>query len=400
MKLFIITAVVLLQGCGSYQFPEQAGATQNLKYLKHVDDALAFLRRHPATKTRGILSKLYADELDIHPSVWGRYVNSDSWLVTREIVADGRPETYIFVKGFTPRDQIIKYLESLDPEILKRGVPIAQVGDNVAYKQDSWSLESFHTSIGLYLDKKKYVTRLISVDGEKTLIFAKGFTPDAQITRYLESLDPEILKQGVPIAQVGDNVAYKRDSWSFEGFHASIGKYIDRKKYVTHKIKVDGEKALIFAKGFTPDAQITRYLESLDPEILKRGVPIAQVGDNVAYKQDGWSLRGFHKSIGSYLDRKKYATHKILVDGRHERFIFAIGFTPSDQITRYLESLDPEILKQGVPIAQVGDNVAYKQDSWSLGGFHTSIGSYLDKKKYVTHQIKVDGRLEAFIFAK
>ena len=251
MKLFIITAIVLLQGCGSYQFPEQAGTTQNLKYLKHVDDALAFLRRHPATKTRGILSKLYADELDMHPSVWGRYVNSDSALVTRKIEVDGKREKFIFVKGFTPDAQITRYLESLDPEMLKQGVPIAEVGDNVAYKQDSWSFEVFHTSIGQHLDRKKYVTRQIKVDDgrREIFIFARGFTPSDQITRYLESLDPEILKQGVPIAQVGDNVAYKQDSWSLGGFHTSIGSYLDKKKYVTHQIKVDGRlEAFIFAK--------------------------------------------------------------------------------------------------------------------------------------------------------
>ena len=398
MKLFIITVVVLLQGCGSVQFPEQAGTTQNLKYLKHVDDALAFLRRHPATKTRGILSKLYADELDMHPTVWGRYVNSDFFLMTYEVAVDGKVERFIFVKGFTPDAQITRYLESLDPEILKRGVPIAQVGKHVAYKRDSWSLRGFNKSIGSHLDQKKYVTSQIKGDGRpKKLIFVKGFTPDAQITRYLESLDPEMLKRGVPIAQVGDNVTYKQDSWSLRGFNKSIGSYLDQKKYVTRKINVD---VYIFAKDFTPDDQITRYLKGLDPEILKRGVPIAQVGDNVAYRQDSWSLRGFHNSIGKYLDQKKYVTRQISVDGRNEKLIFAKGFTPSDQIVGYIRSLNPEILKRGVPIAEVGDNVVYRQDSWSLRGFHYSIGSYLDKKKYVTRQINVDGRWETYIFAK
>ena len=330
MKLFIITAVVLLHGCGSYQFPEQTGTTQDTriasKYIKTlVDDALAFLRRHPATKTRGILSKLYADELDMHPTVWGRYVNSDFFLITRNIAVDGKVEKFIFVKGFTPRDQIIKYLESLDPEMLKRGVPVAQVGDNVAYKRDSQSLKGFYTSIGQHLDRKKYATHKILVDGRhERFIFAIGFTPSDQITRYLESLDPEILKQGVPIAQVGKHLAYKQDGWSLRDFHISIGHYLDQKKYVTRQIAVDGKvETFIFAKGFTPGDQITGYLKSLDPEILKQGVPIAQVGKHLAYKQDSWSLGGFHYSIGSYLDKKKYVARQIMVDGKRETFIFA-----------------------------------------------------------------------------
>ena len=325
MKLFIITAIVFLQGCGSVQFPEQAGTTQNLKYLKHVDDALAFLRRHPATKTRGILSKLYADELGIHPIVWGRYVNSDSALVTHQILVDGRWETFIFAKSSTPSEQIDAYLKSLDPETLKRGVPITQVGDNVAYKQESWSLEGFRASIGQYLDKKKYVSRKIFVDGRhEKFIFAKGFAPSDQIAGYLKSLDPEKLKRGVPIAQVGDNVAYKQDGQSLEGFHASIGKYIDKKKYVSRKIFVDGRhEKFIFATGFAPSDQIAEYLKSLDPEKLKRGVPITQVGDNVAYKQNGWSFGDFHISIGKYIDKKMYVTRYIEVDGMKETFIFA-----------------------------------------------------------------------------
>ena len=408
MKLFIITAIVLLQGCGSYQFPEQTGTTTQdtriaSKYVKRlVDNALASLHNHPTTKTRGISSNLFADKLNIHPAVWGRYVDSDSALVTRQIKVDGKVEKVIFATGFTPSDQIAGYLKSLDSEMLKQGVPITQVGDNVSYKQGSWSFEGFHSSIGQYLDRKTYVTRRINVDGrQKSFIFAIGFTPDNQIAGYLKSLDSEILKRGVPMAQVGDNVSYKQGSWSFEGFHISIGEYLDRKKYVTRYIVVDGRKErLIFSKGFTPSDQIAGYLKSLDSEILKRGVPIAQVGDNVSYKQGSWSFEGFHISIGEYLDRKKYVTRYIVVDGRKERLIFSKGFTPSDQIAGYLKSLDPEILKRGVPMAQVGDNVAYKQDSWSREGFYISIGQYLDRKKYVTRYIVVDERKERLIFTK
>ena len=403
MRLFFITAVLFF-GCG--QLPEHAGTTQKIKLPKnifrHTDDALAFLRTHPAIKTQGLLSNLFAAELDLHPSVWGKYVNSDSALVTQQISVDGMGEKYIFAKGFTPAEQIAAYLDTLDLETLKEGVPIAQVADNVSFKQENWTTHGFHTAIGSYLDTNKYVTQQIMVDGKtEKYIFAKGFTPAEQIAAYLASIDAEALQRGMPIAQVADNVSFKQEGWTTEGFHKSIGHYLDKNEYVTQQIVVDGMgEKYIFAKGFTPPEQIDRYLDSIDPETLKEGVPIAQLADNTSFKQEGWTTEGFHTAIGSYLDRKKYVTQQIVVDGKTETYIYAKSFTPPEQIERFLATLDLETLKEGVPIAQLADNVSFKQDNWTTHGFHISIGGYLDKKKYVTQLIEIDGKTKTYIYAK
>ena len=403
MRLFFITAVLLF-GCG--QLPEQAGTTQKIKLPKnifrHPDDALAFLRTHPAIKTQGLLSNLFAAELHLYPSVWGRYVNSDSALVTQQIMVDGKTEKYIFAKSFTPPEQIAAYLDSIDAEALQQGMPIAQVADNTTFKQEGWTTEGFHISIGHYLDKKKYVIQRIRVDGKlETCIYAKGFTPPEQIAAYLATLDPEALQKGVPIAQVADNVSFQQENWTTHEFHTSIGGYRDKKKYVTQTIMVDGKiERYIFATGFTPPEQIERFLATLDLETLKEGAPIAQLADNVSFKQENWTTEGFHTSIGGYLDKKKYVTQKIRVDGKTETYIYAKGFTPPEQITAYLATLDPETLKEGVPIAQVADNVSFKQEGWTTEVFHHSIGHHLDKKKYVTQPIMVDGKTERYIYAK
>ena len=251
MRLFFITAVLLL-GCG--QHPEHAGTTQKIKLPKnifrHTDDALAFLRTHPAIKTQGLLSNLFAAELHLYPNVWGKHVNSDSALVTQPIKVDGMSEKYIFAKGFTPAEQIAAYLDTLDLETLKEGIPIAQLADNVSFKQENWTTEGFHISISGYLGKKKYATQPINVDGKReTYIFSKDFTPDKQITAYLDSIDAEALQNGMPTAQVADNISFKQEGWTTEAFHNSIGGYRDKKKYVTQQINVDGKiETYIYAK--------------------------------------------------------------------------------------------------------------------------------------------------------
>ena len=177
MKLLIITTLLLF-GCG--QAPEQAGTTQKIKLPKPKnifrtpDDALAFLRTHPAIKTQGLLSNLFAAELNLHPNVWGRYVNSDSALTTQRIMIDGKLERHIYANGFTPAEQIDRYLASLDLETLKEGVPIAQLADHVSFKQEGWTIQGFHIAISHYTNKKKYVTQQITVDGKlERHIYAK-----------------------------------------------------------------------------------------------------------------------------------------------------------------------------------------------------------------------------------
>ena len=170
--------LVILIGCGSEAPPERRGTTKNIKiaakWLKHPDAALAFIRKHPAIKSRGLFSNTFAAELDLHPSVWGRYVNSDFILETRRVKLDGKVARLIFHKRFTPEKQIDHYLNDLNSEVFKKGLPITQVGERVQFKQDDWSSEGFHMSIGHYIDRKKYVSRLVTVDGKKEkLIFAK-----------------------------------------------------------------------------------------------------------------------------------------------------------------------------------------------------------------------------------
>ena len=364
----------------------------------------------PETLKEGMPTAQVADNVSFQQENWtiqgfhtaiGHHLDKNKY-VTQPIMVDGKTETYIYAKSFTPPEQIERFLATLDLETLKEGVPIAQLADNVSFKQDNWTTHGFHRSIGLHLDKKKYVTQLIEIDGKtKTYIYAKGFTPPEQIDRYLDSIDPETLKEGIPIAQVADNVSFKQEGWTTHGFHTSIGGYRDKKKYVTQQIVVDGMgEKYIFAKGFTPAEQIAAYLATLDLETLKEGVPIAQLADNVSFKQEGWTTHGFHTAIGGYLDKNEYVTQQIVVDGMGEKYIFAKGFTPAEQIAAYLASIDAEALQRGMPIAQVADNVSFKQEGWTTEGFHTSIGHHLDKNKYVTQPINVDGKRETYIYAK
>ena len=170
--------LVFLIGCGSEAPPERRGTTKNIKiaakWLKHPDAALAFIRKHPAIKSRGLFSNTFAAELDLHPNVWGKYVNSNFFLETRQVMVDGKTARLIFHKRFTPEEQIAHYLNDLNPEVFKEGLPIAQVGERVQFKQDDWSRTVFHQAIGKYIDRKKYVTRQVMVDGKiDKLIFAK-----------------------------------------------------------------------------------------------------------------------------------------------------------------------------------------------------------------------------------
>ena len=107
----LISASVLLAtllGCGR-QIPNHDGNLQSItalnkirkiikKRIHHPEEALEFLHTHPFVKTIGIRSNLFAEELGMHPNVWGRYVNSDSSLMTKQLQVEGKLETYIFAK--------------------------------------------------------------------------------------------------------------------------------------------------------------------------------------------------------------------------------------------------------------------------------------------------------------
>ena len=185
MRLIGISILLAtLLGCGS-QIPEHGSNLQSIRALNkirkiikkrihHPEEALEFLHTHPFVKTIGIRSNLFAEELGMHPNVWGRYVNSDSSLITKGLLVDGKIERHIFTKGFLPEEQVARVIDGLNPERFKQGVAIEEIAAVVDFKQDSWSTKGFHKAIGLYLDKKKHVTRLITVDGKpETYIFAK-----------------------------------------------------------------------------------------------------------------------------------------------------------------------------------------------------------------------------------
>ena len=375
---------------------------------EQIDKALNSLSKEQLE--RGVPIEQVADKVSFGQESWtdhgfhtsiGHLIDRKEY-VSQLIKADGRSEKFIFAKGFTPQEQIDKALNSLSKEQLERGVPIAQVADKVSFRQEGLTDHGFHISIGHLLDRKKYVSQQIKVDGRsERLIFAKGFTPQEQIDKALNSLSKEQLERGVPIAQVADKVSFRQEGLTDNGFHNSIGQLLDRKKYVSQNISVDGRsERLIFAKGFTPKEQLDEALNSLSKEQLERGVPIAQVADKVSFRQEGCTDKGFHTSIGQLLDRKKYVSQNISVDDRSEKFIFAKGFTPQEQIDEVLNSLPQEQLERGVPISQVADKVSFRQEGLTDHGFHISIGHLLDRKKYVSQQTKVDGRSERLIFAK
>ena len=394
-----IVILSLLASCSSH-LHNSTGTVHSAKATREIakiikqkfsypEDALAFIRTHPFTKTIGIHSSTVARELDIHPTVWGRYVNAESVLVTQRLSADGVIETFIFAKGFTPREQIAEALNNLPAEQLKQGVPIAQIAANISFRQESWTDRAFHISISKFLDKKKYASQKIMVDGViETFIFAKGFTPREQIAEALNNLPKEQLKQGVPITQLADSISFRQESWTDLSFHISIGELLDRKKYVSHRINIgDVREFFIFAKGFTPQEQIAEVLNNLPKEQLKQGAPITQVADNVSFRQESWTDLSVHISIGSFLDKKKYVIQRIRVGDVIETFIFAKGFTPQEQIAEVLNNLPKEQLKQGVPIAQIAANVSFRQESWTDLSVHLSIGELLDREKYVSQRI-------------
>ena len=90
--------------------------------IHHPEEALEFLHTHPFVKTIGIRSNLFAEELGIHPNVWGRHVNGDSSLTTKLLFVEGKHEKHIFAKGFLPEDQVARAIDKLDPERFKQAL--------------------------------------------------------------------------------------------------------------------------------------------------------------------------------------------------------------------------------------------------------------------------------------
>ena len=94
---------------------------------------------------------------------------------------------------------------------------------------------------------------------------AKGFTPIEQVANAVDKFPAEqFKKQGVPIEEIAEHVHFRQPEWNDNGFHASIGKYIDKNKFVTQQIK---GKVVIFRKrtaSYREKGDILKYSEDVN----------------------------------------------------------------------------------------------------------------------------------------
>ena len=135
--------------------------------FKHPIDALDWIKLHPKIKTTGIESNLFADELNVSSSVWGRWVNNEHDLVTVTV----NNKKYIFHKGFTPKEQVANAIDKFPAKQLEQeGVPIEEIAKHVHFKQPEWNDRGLHHAIGKYVDRNKFVTQ--NLNG-MTVIFIK-----------------------------------------------------------------------------------------------------------------------------------------------------------------------------------------------------------------------------------
>ena len=157
--------------------------------LKHPIDALDWIKLHPKIKTTGIESNLFADELNVHPAVWGRWVNDENDLVTVNFIKNRQKYKYIFHIDFTPKEQVAKAIDKFHAKQFKeQGVSIEEIAEHVHFRNPEWGDRGFHMSIGMYIDKDEFVARKLN-NGSKlkqTVIFRKGFTPKEQVANALK----------------------------------------------------------------------------------------------------------------------------------------------------------------------------------------------------------------------
>ena len=313
---------------------------------------IKFLRRHPLGETRGIFSKMLAEELGVNTISWGKYLNEDKLLETLQIKGGQR----IFHRGDeTPKEQVAsvaaEYRHARGAPLNTTGVLLADVAANpsITFRQLDWDEGAFHQSIGHLLDRSLYATESMRVGGgkEETSIFATGDTPRQQLATALKSYDEDDFKQGVPIAEVAEKLSYRQDDWDEHAFHQSIGHLLDRSLYATESMRVGGgkEETSIFATGDTPRQQLATALKSYDEDDFKQGVPIAEVAEKLSYRQDDWDEHAFHTSISKLLDKSLYATEQ--VGGKMETSIFATGDTPRQQLAAVLKFYSKDDFKQG-----------------------------------------------------
>ena len=221
--------------------------------FKHPIDALDWIKLHPKIKTTGIESNLFANELNVHPAVWGKWVNGENDLVTVSLSTNRQVDKYIFHIDFTPKEQVAKAIKEFphSEQFKQQGVAIKEIAEHVHFRQPEWSDHGLHRVIGRYIDTSEFVTRRLRTGSKQMVIFREGLTPEEQVDKALKEFPhPEQFKQqGVAIEEIAKHVHFRQPEQSDQGFHRAIGEYMDKKKFVTQQIE---RKTVIFRKGFTP----------------------------------------------------------------------------------------------------------------------------------------------------
>ena len=200
------------------------------------------MRKHPLANSRGIFSNLLADELGVNTYSWGRYLNGNRSLKTMPIGVGGNLNRRIFLAiTEEPKARVARILEAYEHQhgtpLIRTGVPVADIAADASIQklrlleQDERSL---HHSIGKLLDRKQYVTDDYRDGNRHRLVYAKGHTPREQVARAIGEFSEEDFQRGVPLDKVATKVHFQQDDWDESSLHQSIGRLLDRKKYVTY----------------------------------------------------------------------------------------------------------------------------------------------------------------------
>ena len=317
MKFAILSLLLITINCGQ----EPTGAPRSVRavakgvksldnwirefrkhYFKYPIDALDWIKLHPKIKTTGIKSNLFADELNVSPTAFGRWVNDENDLVTVRLSAN----RYIFHIDFAPKEQVADALKEFPIKQFKQeGVPIEEIAKHVHFKQPEWNDHSLHTAIGIYVDRTEFVVPQMK---DKKVIFRKGFTPEEQVADALKEFPAKQFKQeGVPIEEIAKHVHFKQPEWNDHSLHKAIGRHINKKEFVaqlmsTKRLISNKSKRVIFRKGFTPKEQVANALKEFPiKQFEQEGVPIEEIAKHVHFKQSEWDDHGLHTAIGKHM---------------------------------------------------------------------------------------------------
>ncbi len=201
--------------------------------------------------------------------------------------------------------------------------------------------------------------------GLERRVFADGHTPEDRLTRHLTALDAQKLKEGIVIEELVATLKLPEDFY--------LNSALDRTKYAVH---LDH----IFAIDSTPVAQAVSYLDTIDVEILQKGLPIEKIQSNIVSKQ--LSKDDLRAATTKMQNKTKLNIVDIEMAGKKEMYVFADGFTPTEQIKTYLDGLDNRQMYHGVRVEKLADNVSYRQAHWSDEDFHAALLAHIDGDEY------------------